>query len=108
MSCLDNGRYTVACGATGLIRACLEASVKYARERHTFGKEIGQHQLIQEMIAKMTRDYEMARLLCRAVSAQRQGSLHLRGHQPDSHADAGGIRAGLPGGSAPEVRAAGV
>ncbi len=63
MSCLDNGRYTVAAGATGLIRACLEASVKYARERQTFGKEIGQHQLIQQMIAFMKRDYEMARLL---------------------------------------------
>jgi len=64
MSCLDNGRFTVASGATGLIRACLEASVRYARERHTFGKEIGQHQLIQEMVARMARDYEMARLLC--------------------------------------------
>lgn len=63
MSCLDNGRYTVAAGATGLIRACLEASVKYARERQTFGKEIGQHQLIQQMIAFMRRDYEIARLL---------------------------------------------
>ena len=67
MSCLDNGRYTVASGATGRIRACLEASVKYAHERHTFGKEIGQHQLIQEMIARMARDYEMARLLCLRV-----------------------------------------
>jgi glutaryl-CoA dehydrogenase (non-decarboxylating) len=63
MSCLDNGRYTVAAGATGLIRACLEASVKYARERRTFGREIGRHQLIQQMIARMARDYEMARLL---------------------------------------------
>jgi alkylation response protein AidB-like acyl-CoA dehydrogenase len=63
MSCLDNGRYTVAAGATGLIRACLEASVKYARERRTFGKEIGQHQLIQQMVAFMKRDYEIARLL---------------------------------------------
>jgi alkylation response protein AidB-like acyl-CoA dehydrogenase len=63
MSCLDNGRYTVAAGATGLIRACLETSVKYARERRTFGKEIGQHQLIQQMVAFMKRDYEIARLL---------------------------------------------
>lgn len=63
MSCLDNGRYTVAAGATGLIRACLESSVAYARERRTFGREIGQHQLIQQMIARMARDYEMARLL---------------------------------------------
>ncbi|HID89134.1 MAG TPA: butyryl-CoA dehydrogenase [Anaerolineales bacterium] len=63
MSCLDNGRYTIGAGATGLILACLEASVKYARERKTFGKEIGQHQLIQRMIAHMRRDYEIARLL---------------------------------------------
>ncbi|MDY7040646.1 MAG: acyl-CoA dehydrogenase family protein, partial [Chloroflexota bacterium] len=63
MSCLDNGRYTVAAGATGLIRACLEAAVKYAHERHTFGQEIGRHQLIQRMIAHMAGDYEMARLL---------------------------------------------
>ncbi len=64
MSALDNGRYTVASGATGLIRACLEASVKYAHERETFGQEIAAYQLVQEMIAKMARDYEMARLLC--------------------------------------------
>jgi len=63
MSSLDNGRYTVAAGATGLIRACIEASVEYARQRRTFGREIGRHQLIQQMIAHMSRDYEMARLL---------------------------------------------
>ncbi len=79
MSCLDNGRFTVASGATGLIRACLEASVKYARERHTFGKEIGKHQLIQEMIAKMARDYEMARLLClRAGWMKNEGRRNTR------------------------------
>src|SRR5229473_5293024 len=37
MSCLDNGRFTVAAGAAGTVRACLDASVKYARERKTFG-----------------------------------------------------------------------
>ncbi len=63
LSCLDNGRYSVAAGATGLIRACLEASARYARERCTFGQEIGQHQLVQQMLALMKRDYEMARLL---------------------------------------------
>ncbi len=62
MSALDNGRYTVAAGATGLIRAALEASVKYARERKTFGREIGRHQLVQQKIARMARDYELARL----------------------------------------------
>ncbi len=63
MSALDNGRFTVAAGATGLIRACLDASVKYAHQRSAFGKPIAEHQLVQEMIARMARDYEAARLL---------------------------------------------
>ncbi|MGB9640337.1 MAG: acyl-CoA dehydrogenase family protein, partial [Anaerolineales bacterium] len=63
MSCLDNGRYTVAAGATGLIRACLEESVNYAKERKAFGREIGRFQLIQQKIAVMAQAYEAARLL---------------------------------------------
>jgi alkylation response protein AidB-like acyl-CoA dehydrogenase len=63
MAGFDHGRYTVASGATGIIRACLEASVKYAKTRTTFGKPIAEHQLIQEKIAKMSQDYEIARLL---------------------------------------------
>jgi glutaryl-CoA dehydrogenase (non-decarboxylating) len=63
MSCLDNGRYTVAAGATGLIRACLEASISYAKERQAFGKEISKLQLIQQKIARMVQSYEIARLL---------------------------------------------
>ena len=63
MTAFDNGRYTVAAGATGLIRASLEASVAYAKERESFGKPIAHHQLIQEKIARMARDYEIARLL---------------------------------------------
>jgi glutaryl-CoA dehydrogenase (non-decarboxylating) len=63
MSALDLGRYTVAAGATGLIRACRDASAKYARERKTFGVEIGEHQLVKEMIAQMESDYQAARLL---------------------------------------------
>jgi alkylation response protein AidB-like acyl-CoA dehydrogenase len=63
MSAFDHGRYTVGSGATGIIRAALEASVKYAKERTTFGKPIAEHQLIQEKIARMSQDYEIARLL---------------------------------------------
>src|SRR5436309_1184666 len=63
MFALDQGRYTVAAGATGLIRACRDASVKYAHERKTFGVEIGQHQLVKEMIAQMESDYQASRLL---------------------------------------------
>jgi glutaryl-CoA dehydrogenase (non-decarboxylating) len=63
MFALENGRYTVAAGATGLIRACLDASVRYATERKTFGVAIGEHQLVKEMIAEMVSDYDAARLL---------------------------------------------
>src|SRR5690606_14068828 len=63
MSALDQGRYTVAAGATGLIRACRDASVTYARERETFGVEIGQHQLVKQMLARMEADYQTSRLL---------------------------------------------
>ena len=63
MFALDQGRYTVAAGATGLIRACRDASVKYAKERKAFGVEIGSHQLVKEMIAQMESDYQASRLL---------------------------------------------
>ncbi|MBI5293221.1 MAG: acyl-CoA dehydrogenase family protein [Chloroflexi bacterium] len=63
MSGLDNGRYTVGSGAVGLIRASLEASVKYAGERKAFGREIGKHQLVQQKISRMVRDYEYGRLM---------------------------------------------
>jgi glutaryl-CoA dehydrogenase (non-decarboxylating) len=63
MFALDQGRYTVAAGATGLIRACRDAAVKYAKQRKTFGVEIGQHQLVKEMIAQMESDYQASRLL---------------------------------------------
>jgi alkylation response protein AidB-like acyl-CoA dehydrogenase len=63
MSALDNGRYTVAAGAVGLIRACLEDSIKYAKDRKTFGKPIAEHQLIKQKIAYMEQWYQTGRLL---------------------------------------------
>jgi glutaryl-CoA dehydrogenase (non-decarboxylating) len=63
MFALDQGRYTVAAGATGLIKACRDASVRYAKERKTFGVEIGSQQLVKEMIARMESDYQVSRLL---------------------------------------------
>ncbi|MFN5675731.1 MAG: acyl-CoA dehydrogenase family protein [Roseiflexaceae bacterium] len=63
MTALDSGRYTVAAGAVGLIHASLDASVKYAKERHTFGVPIGDHQLVKRMISHMVRKMDMGRLL---------------------------------------------
>ncbi len=63
MSAIDQGRFTVAAGAVGLISASLNASLKYCHEREAFGQEIGQFELVQQMIAKMVAGYESSRLL---------------------------------------------
>ena len=60
---LDMGRFTVAAGAVGTIRAALDASVEYAKERQAFGQAIGHFQMVQEMIAEMVRGLETSRLL---------------------------------------------
>ncbi|WP_251551894.1 acyl-CoA dehydrogenase family protein [Neobacillus muris] len=79
MSALDNGRFTVAAGACGTIMACLEASVQYCHERATFGKEIGRHQLVQQMIAKMEAGLQQSRLLVyRAGWLKNQGKRNTR------------------------------
>jgi glutaryl-CoA dehydrogenase (non-decarboxylating) len=79
MSCLDNGRYTVAAGATGLIRASLDASLTYAHERQAFGRQIGKFQLVQQKIAHMVQSYESARLLyLRAGWMKNQGLRNTR------------------------------
>ena len=79
MSALDNGRFTVAAGACGTIMASLEASLKYCHERSTFGKEIGRHQLVQQMIAKMEAGLQQSRLLVfRAGWLKNQGKRNTR------------------------------
>src|SRR4029078_2560307 len=79
MSAIDQGRYTVAAGAVGLAQACINASVKYAHERRTFGEEIGHHQLVKQLIAKMVAGTEMGRLLVwRAGWLKNQGKRNTR------------------------------
>jgi glutaryl-CoA dehydrogenase (non-decarboxylating) len=79
MSALDNGRYTVAAGATGLIQASLEASIKYAQERQTFGVPIAEHQLVKRMISHMVRKLDTSRLLVyRAGWMKNQGRRNTR------------------------------
>ena len=79
MASLDNGRFTVAAGAVGQIMACLEASVKYCHERETFGKPIGKHQLVQQMIANMEAGLQMSRLLVyRAGELKNEGKRNTR------------------------------
>ncbi|EGQ26517.1 acyl-CoA dehydrogenase [Sporosarcina newyorkensis 2681] len=79
MAALDNGRFTVAAGAVGLLSACLEASIKYSKTRVTFGKKIGDHQLVQQMLAKMEAGYQMSRLLVyRAGELKNKGIRNTR------------------------------
>jgi butyryl-CoA dehydrogenase len=63
MSTLDGGRIGIAAQALGIASAACEASVAYARERKSFGVPIGQHQMVQWMLADMVTSIEAARLL---------------------------------------------
>ena len=63
MFSLENGRYTVASGATGVIRASRDAAVAYANTREVQGQTIGNFQLVKQKIANMEADYQMAHLL---------------------------------------------
>jgi len=63
MAALELGRIQVAARAVGLHRACFEASVKYAQQRHTMGKPIAEHQAVQLKIADMATSLEAARHL---------------------------------------------
>lgn len=63
MSALDNARYTVAAGAVGIMKACRDESVAYAKERKTFGRPIAEYQLIQQMLAHMQQSIDIGQLL---------------------------------------------
>ncbi|WP_438433069.1 acyl-CoA dehydrogenase family protein [Gorillibacterium sp. sgz500922] len=72
MTCLDYGRYTIACGCVGLAQACLEESVKYARKRKQFGSPLRENQLIQKMITEMVVNVKAARLLCYSAGSMKE------------------------------------
>lgn len=74
MSALDNGRFSVAAGATGLIQGCIDQCTTYAMQRKTFGVPIGEHQQVQAMIADMVAECEAGRLLyLRAAHLKNKG-----------------------------------
>ncbi len=63
MSGLEVGRINIAARAVGVSRAAFETAIRYAQERHTFGKPIAEHQAIQLKLAEMGTKLEAARLL---------------------------------------------
>ena len=76
---IDTARLFLAAGSVGLAQSCLDASIKYAKERVQFGKPIGGHQLIQEIIAEMATKIEAARWLTyRAADLKSRGIRHIK------------------------------
>jgi alkylation response protein AidB-like acyl-CoA dehydrogenase len=63
LATLDSGRIGIGALALGLAQAAYEEAVKYAHERHTFGKAIAQHQAVQWMIADAATEIQAARLM---------------------------------------------
>ena len=63
MSALDSGRYSVAAGCVGICQGCLDASVRYSKQRRQFGRPIAAFQLIQEILADMALETDAARML---------------------------------------------
>jgi butyryl-CoA dehydrogenase len=71
LSTLDGGRIGIGSQALGIAQACLEASIKYARERYQFGKPIADFGAIQGFLADMATRVEAARLLILRASSLR-------------------------------------
>jgi alkylation response protein AidB-like acyl-CoA dehydrogenase len=63
LSHFEEWKVYMGIGAVGVAQAAIDASVRYAKERHQFGKPIGSFQLIQEMIIDMIAETEASRLL---------------------------------------------
>ncbi len=71
MSALEVGRINVAARAVGVAQAAFNDSIKYAQQRHTFGKPIAQHQAIQLKLADMATKIEAARLLLQQAALKK-------------------------------------
>mmetsp|Transcript_27982 Transcript_27982/g.58345 ORF Transcript_27982/g.58345 Transcript_27982/m.58345 type:complete len:499 (+) Transcript_27982:218-1714(+) len=79
MQTLDGGRIGVAGQALGIASASIDCAVKYALERHAFGKPIAEMQTIQNKISQMVVARDGARLLTwRAAQLKDNGERFTR------------------------------
>jgi len=69
MTALAGGRIGIAAQATGILAACLDASVAFAKDRHAFGKPIGAFEGVSFKIAQMATDLDAARMLVYRAAA---------------------------------------
>jgi butyryl-CoA dehydrogenase len=76
---LDGGRVGIAAQSVGLAQGAMEAAVRYAKQRRTFGKPIAEHQAIQWMLADMQTEIEAARALTHYAAWARDTGWHRRG-----------------------------
>jgi butyryl-CoA dehydrogenase len=75
LTAIDGGRIGIAAQAVGIATGAYERSVAYARERKAFGVAIGQHQMVQWMLADMATAIDGGRLLCwQAASLKDRGT----------------------------------
>jgi alkylation response protein AidB-like acyl-CoA dehydrogenase len=72
LSALEVGRINIASRAVGVARAAFEHAIRYAQERHTFGKPIAEHQSIQNKLADMGTKLAAARLLTEHAAQLKQ------------------------------------
>lgn len=63
MKGFDRSRCFISTLALGIAQASLDESLRYVKERHSFGKPIGGHQLVQGLLAEMVSDIDASRLL---------------------------------------------
>jgi alkylation response protein AidB-like acyl-CoA dehydrogenase len=76
---IDTARLFISASAVGMAQSCLDACIKYTKERHQFGKPIASFQLVQEVIARMEAEIEAVRWLVYYVSdLKTKGLLHAK------------------------------
>ncbi len=68
MKILDGGRISIAALSLGIAKGAYKAALKYAKERHQFGKSISSFQAINFMLADMATEIEAAELLINRAS----------------------------------------
>lgn len=77
MQTLDGGRIGIAAQAVGIGQACIDASVKYAHQRHAFGKPLAELEAIQMKIADMAMEVQASRLLTYHAAYQKDMGLRF-------------------------------
>jgi len=75
MRTLAGGRIGIASQALGIATGAYELSLKYAKQRKAFGKEIAQHQIIQFKLADMATRIEASKLLCLRAAWEKDNNL---------------------------------